>query len=207
MSRLIFLDTETTSLSDINGEVWEIGAIVRDPGFADVEYLWQIRPTLEDADPNSLRICRYYERIKATGLHAAVRLDSATGNILKEVAVPRVARELAQLLDGAHIVGGVPDFDYRHLRKFLTNYGECWTAHYHLIDSETLAIGYLYGHMPSAVKQMQLPWKSSAVCKAIGIHPDLYEEHTAIGDARLVRDVYDKVTGRIPAAAAYANAA
>jgi DNA polymerase III epsilon subunit-like protein len=206
MTRLIFLDTETTSLDERNGEVWEIGAIVRDPGEDDVEHLWQIRPNLEVANPTSLRISRYYERIQVESrLPAVVQLDS-NGNHLTTMSAAKLAGILAPMVDDGHVIGAVPDFDFRFLRKFLQDHGQCWTAHYHLIDIENLAIGYIRGLFAQADDNADhrgigalvdlvetLPWKYVNLCKAFGLFPDQYNAHTAIGDARLVRDLYDKI--------------
>lgn len=222
MTRLVMLDTETTSLDDERGEVWEIAAIVRDPGQADAEYLWQVRPDLATADPMSLAISRYYER-RRLGIHEVNEAVTVASPELFEEYGPNasaeytgandVARRLASLLAGAHVVGAVPDFDFRFLRRFLRKHNECWTAHYHLIDIEALAVGWLAG-VAAREKDLQamgyetppsgrdgtlalppLPWKSTDLYRALGVDPDAHEAHTALGDARLVRAVYDAVTG------------
>lgn len=222
MSRLVFLDTETTSLDDERGEVWEIAAIVRQPGQADAEHLWEIRPDLSTADPISLRVGRYYER-RVLGSHshvpgAAAELASPMlvelgrqGGDLEPQITPTasaVAAKLAEWLDSAHVVGAVPDFDFRFLRRFLRANGQCWTAHYHLVDIEAMAVGWLYGKASELRKAKpdvdwswtldeltELPWKSTSLYRAAGIDPDDFEAHTALGDARLVRAVYDAITG------------
>ncbi|MGP4093000.1 3'-5' exonuclease [Nonomuraea sp. KM90] len=217
MTRIVFVDCETTSLDDERGEVWEIGAIVRNGG-GDTEHLWQIRPNLRNADPTSLKIGRYYER-RVHGEHAPGEAAVVTAPYLGSGDPPaitsayRVAQMLAEMLDGAHVVGAVPDFDFRFLRRFLRKHNECWTAHYHLIDIEALAVGYLHGVVRQATDQLaaegkphdalaqvpgvvaELPWKSTALYRAVGVDPDQFEAHTALGDARLVRAVNDAITG------------
>lgn len=205
MTKLCFLDCETTSLDDQRGEVWEIGLIVRNPGQADAEHLWEIRPNLATTDPMSLKIARYYER-RTLDIHKpgeAIELVSprlcGADDPPMFVDASYVARKLAEHLDGAHAVGAVPDFDYRFLRRFLRRYNECWTGHYPLIDVETLAVGYLQGIAAAAMdvpdRSVSLPWKSSDLYRAVGVDPDKYGAHTALGDTRLVRDVYDAITG------------
>jgi DNA polymerase III epsilon subunit-like protein len=209
MTRIVFLDTETTSLDDTRGEVWEIGAIERRAD-GDHEWLWQIAPTsMETADPNSLRIARFYERFdRDTRIHGAYTVQAPSGHTAGESTPHSAARHLALMLDGAHVVGAVPDFDYRFLRRFLTRYNECWAAHYHLIDIEAMAVGWLHGKAAELQKAQptvnyawalnevtELPWKSTALYRALKVNPDEFEAHTALGDARLVRAVYDAITG------------
>lgn len=200
MSRLCFVDIETTSLDDRTGEVWEIGIIDRTPGQDDVEHLWQVRPTLRHADPKSLEINRYYERsvLRDSLPGAAAKLTGAGTYVEAPARAP--AYHLAELLTGAHVVGGNPSFDHRFLRAFLAEHGETWMAHYHLIDVQVLALGWLYGiaagsGLDERMAPTGLPWRSTDLYRAVGINPDDYEAHTALGDARLVRDVFDAVTG------------
>ncbi|MEV7008253.1 hypothetical protein [Streptosporangium sp. NPDC051022] len=215
MTRIVFLDTETTSLDDTRGGVWEIGAIVRDPGQADVEHLWQIWPDLSTSDPNSLRIGRFYERHLLARQPAApeyaieVAIDGKTDLLDNQCHTGKVARELAHILDGAHVVGAVPDFDYRFLRRFLATWGQAWSAHYHLIDIEALAVGWLHGKAAAlaelkdsgpnwhdeATKTYGLPWDSKALSRALRVDPDQFDQHTALGDARWARALYDAVMG------------
>lgn len=192
MSRLVFLDTETVGLAD-ECDIWEIGLIARtDAG--DVEYCWRLRPDMVRAEPTGLRIGRYYERIgklayKPVG--SAVRVVNPRGGGDDEAA--GVAFDLAQLLDGATIVGAVPDFDARHLSRWLAQYDQCGTWHYHLHCVETLALGYLAGQnrlLPP------LPVRSDDLSRMVGVEPPGdTERHTALGDARWVRDIWDAITG------------
>jgi DNA polymerase III alpha subunit (gram-positive type) len=187
---LVFLDTETTGLAD-TCEVWEIGMIVRKPGDADVEYCWRIRPDLTTAEPTGLRIGRYYERIgvlAATPVGTALTVIDADGvGLLPEalhVTAWRLTATIASYLDNATLVGAVPDFDARHLTRFLRANGQAPTWHYHLVDVETLAAGSL-----------RLPprWNLDQLLAEYGLKYDEADRHTALGDARMVRDLYDAV--------------
>jgi DNA polymerase III epsilon subunit-like protein len=186
MGRLVFLDTETTGLDSDRCEVWEIGAIVRTDN-DDQEWLWQIRPSMKNAQPDGLRIGRYYERIQVE----ATRPGSARAMVLPAdvtagpwLKARDVARALAPLLDGATIVGAVPDFDARFLTRFLRHHNQAFTAHYHLCDVETLAAGAL---------RQPPPWKFDDLLSKYGLTYSEEDRHTALGDARMVRDLYDAV--------------
>jgi DNA polymerase III epsilon subunit-like protein len=140
VTKLTFVDLETTGLDPSRHEAWEIGLIVReDASTTDTEYLWRIKPDLTKADPTGLRIGRFYER--TAGLHPA--LSRKPGDKWADPA--KTAEELARLLDGAHMVGAVPSFDAAFLERFLRRYGQAPTWHYHLVDVEALAAGYLAG--------------------------------------------------------------
>lgn len=187
MTVLVFLDTETTGLDSDRHELWEIAAIVRWPGELDVEYLWQIRPSLKTADPSGLRISRYYERIVIpAGLPGIARALVHPNKDLASVwhEAPRVAQDLAPVLDGATIVGAVPDFDARFLTRFLRRHHQAPTWHYHLVDVETLAAGRLC---------KAPPWGFDDLLAAYGLRYAEEDRHTALGDARMVRDLYDAV--------------
>lgn len=196
---LVFLDTETTGLNWQTCEIWEIGAIVRQPGQPDVEYAWQLRPTLRGAEPTGLRIGRYYQRSMLTRHEpgAAWKLfDSDEYDVPGAGYSPTdperwtlessVAGTVAAMLDGATVVGAVPWFDERFLQLWLAKHGQAATNHYHLVDVETLAAGAL---------KMPPPWSFDAVLAAYGLAYDEADRHTALGDARMVRDLYDAILG------------
>lgn len=219
MSTLTFLDLETTGLDSDRHEIWEIGLIHRDhTGHPDAEYRWEIHPSLTTADPMALKISRYYQRAELAhypvGTVACLQAPHLNDDDpIKGIPPEELASVLASLLDGTHMVGSVPDFDARFLRRFLARYGQCFTAHYHLIDVEALAVGYLHGVTRCAVDQLDamdrprdalkqlphrvasLPWDSEALSRAVGVDPDQFDRHTALGDARWARAIYDAVIG------------
>lgn len=185
--QVIFLDTETSGLDDLRHEVWEIG-IIRD----DVEHHFMLRINQAQADPFSLTVGGYHER------HPDGLVESKAAKPTACTKPDIVARKVARLIHGRHIVGAVPDFDYRFLRKLLRSHGLAWTAHYHLIDIEALMVGYLCGgteHTGGTIP-VSLPWRSKELSRAVGVDPGLYEAHTALGDARWAKAVFEVVMGK-----------
>ncbi len=189
--RLIFCDCETTGLDSDRHEVWEVGAIVREwkppeiegaGTWEEKEYHWFLYVNLDKADLIALNIGRYFER------HPTMLAKSKPTDITNGTAF---AREFFKLSIGAHIVGAVPDFDTRFLSRILkrNNLLEAW--HYHLVCVENLAAGKL---------GIEPPWKSDEIFEKLGIDTSTEEyqkgKHTALGDARVVRDVYDKIMAK-----------
>lgn len=208
-ARVVFLDTETTSLRP-DRRVWEVGAIVRDETGHDQEHVGFIDLAdldLGNADLMSLKIGRFHERHpQASGTER--QGAAGRGGVLSE---QRWVAELEKLTRGAHLVGAVVSFDAEVLAARMRAHGICPSWHYHLIDVEALAAGFLAGEFkacqdvgnPEAdgptveeAKTAIPPWKSDALSRAIGIEPDNYDRHTALGDARWARDIYDAVMGR-----------
>lgn len=101
---------------------------------------------------------------------------------------------------GAHIVGAVPNFDTEVLEALLRENGLTPAWHYHLIDVENLAVGYLNGRGHGAFRP---PWDSDEISTALGLDPiPDAERHTALGDARWAMRIYDAVLARQSAEAA-----
>jgi DNA polymerase III epsilon subunit-like protein len=178
--KLVFLDSETTSLVRWSRRPWEIALIVREPGGTaetDMEYCWQIENVdLSDADPMSLKIGKFHDRHVRYG----------TKRTQSEFLLPegQVAGLVEHLTRGVTLVGAVPDFDEQTLAAMLRRHGLCPTWHYHLCDVETLAAGAM---------KLPPPWNFDKVLAAYGLAYKEEDRHTALGDARLVRDLYDAI--------------
>lgn len=201
---LAFVDTETTHLDAEIGEAWEVAVILREPDAIsrddDMEYVWQVRPDLTAADPESLKIGRYHERFNVpetaeaafTGCTPAVPMTRA-----EAVAV------ITNIVRGAVLIGSNPGFDDRFLRKLLGRGSAQW--HYRPVCIATLAAGRKLGMAemvrrvggtPIPSDDVPFPFSSRDLSRWTGVEPPGDDTaHTALADARWARDVFDAVTG------------
>lgn len=200
---LAFVDTETTGLDPNRHEVWEVFLHLRspDPLVSAVERHWFLPIDLGRADPIALTIGRFYERTANVG-------DTWEAEA-SPTPLATFAREFAELTHGAHLVAAVPSFDDAFLRRLLVANGACPGWHYHLVDVEALAIGYLrglsrgiavagdvsrFGASIAASREVAAPpWNSSKLTELLGIRVDETTKHTAEGDVRWAMAIYDKV--------------
>ncbi|WP_406325861.1 3'-5' exonuclease [Streptomyces sp. NBC_01617] len=203
---LAFIDTETTGLDPDQHQVWEIAVIMRHPGQPDWEAHWQIRPTelhlAQSAEPKALEIGRYHERMVIPNDYFVGQID-AHGRPAG-MSHKTLAYDLTKLLKGAVLVGSNPAFDAAFLRVLL----ESAPWHYRTVDIATMAVGHLYGQAYTLTKQQCDPafygradalleggWRSYELSRLMGIEPpSKADAHTALGDARWARDVYDAIT-------------
>lgn len=228
--QVCFIDTETTGLDTEVHEVWEVGLIVREAPFVgegsgaaasrgtrwcDTEYRWLLPVDLGRADPVALRIGGFHHRHPQGHRFNPNTTEDQTAAAVVVTAdrVEQFARALARLTAGRHLVGAVVSFDEERLRKLLKANGACPEWHYHLVDSEALAAGWLArrsktplpgyeegspaarltaGHILAMATP---PWDSNELSMAVGVDPEDYDRHTALGDARWARDLYDAVMG------------
>jgi hypothetical protein len=164
--------------------------------------VWQIRPNLATADPEALKIGRYLERF-AVPPHAEAAWTGYEDGPILPMGRAEVTGALLNVLGGAVLVGSNPGFDDRFLRKLLGPGSAQW--HYRPVDIATLAAGRKLG-MTEMVRraggknlasdEVPFPFSSRALSRWTGVEPPGDDvAHTALGDARWARDVFDAVTG------------
>lgn len=190
LDQIVFVDTETTGLDLWRHEIWEACALWWNGTSWEVG-VWQPKlSNLDRADPKALEIGHFNER---------------SCDVNDKISIPNFLDEFLIITAGKHIAGACVDFDtYRiqQMAKRLDWEAKCkW--HYHLIDIENLAVGYLSYLNRQAPKiegaedsmAHQLPWKSRQLYSELGVTWNLEEEHTALGDAILSAKVYCHVMG------------
>lgn len=171
-TKVAFCDSETLGLNPHLHPIWELAIILPDTG---EEHIWQVRPTpteVSAADPIAVRISGFDKRYDDA---AALR---------KGETVDR----FSELLRGRHIVGAVPSFDEERLRlMYLSVHGtpDRFPWHYRLVDVESGMLAKL-GTGPGIEPD------EMAAQLGVSTHPD---KHSALGDARWVRAVFEALVG------------
>lgn len=203
MTPLCFIDTETTGVHP-GRQVWEVAMIRREDDLTQ-EVLFFVDVDLASADPFGLKVGGFYDR------HPAGRWLSNKGGPVefpwgtemgRHLDKATAAKVVARFTHGAHLVGAVPNFDAETLAPLLREHGLTPAWHYHLIDVENLAAGWLLGHAaamgtpPDVVTAAIPPWKSDELSRHCGVEPPGEDErHTALGDARWAMRLYDAISG------------
>jgi hypothetical protein len=203
-----FVDVETTGLDPDRHQIWEValitpvvGATGADDGWN--EQIWQLPVDLSRADPIALNIGRFHDRRLPPG---------------SLVALADFAWEFVHATRGLHLVGACVSFDAERLWCLMRDAGECPMWHYHLVDVEALAAGFIAGTRATLAAATPLtgeaawagnpawhaaegpgaapPWNSGDLSRAVGVDPDDFDRHTALGDARWAKALYEAVIGR-----------
>ena len=208
MTRICFIDTETTGLDPDRHAIWEVALITPDGD----EHVWQFPVDEMAADPFALNIGRYWDRRWGTdndvsvlnAIYEAHNAKSRRKNFPDEGRAIRPdstwARRFRDLTAGCHLAGAVISFDEERLRRLLHSLGVLHRWHYHIIDVEALAVGYLAAKISASNGAaypglISLPWDSDMLSAALDVTVSVEDRHTALGDARWARAIYNAVTG------------
>lgn len=182
MSDVVFVDTETTGLHEDMHEVWEVALID-----GEREYVWHLGVNLAWADPFALEMTGFYSR------HLDYRNvdEEALPSNYSRVSEAQFAEQFVDLTVGKHLAGAVVSFDEERIRKMVRQFSLQPRWHYHIIDVEALALGYINGK--PGKEPIGIPWKSDDLSLAVGVVPSRFERHTALGDARWAKAIYEAV--------------
>lgn len=188
------------------------------PKWEDTEHLWRIYPDLSKADPAALTKNQFYPATEDMRIPGVGNVQ--TGHVCDLAAdscpqlrhlggeerplhwspAVRVAKTVARMIDGAVVVGANPYFDRDFLRPFLAQHGHAYTAHYRPVCVTGVGFGFLQGQRGrdgdlASVPELDWPLSSDQVSRALGVNPDDYDRHTALGDCRWVAAQWDVITG------------
>jgi hypothetical protein len=185
--RICFIDTETTGLDRRRRRLWDFACIVRDideeGGYTDKEHQFFIQVSLKNADPFALNIGHFWQRFPGWQVRGQQGASEARHNGTM-IDPWSAAKRIHDLTVGAIWVGSVPSFDEESCAALLRKSGLVPRWDYHLVDVETAG---------AALAGISPPWKNDIINEAYNIVIPPENRHTALGDARAVRDLYDAV--------------
>lgn len=166
---LCFIDCETLGL-DIEAPIWEVAAIrLRADGTRD-EYQCQI----------------LHHSGNWLDTLPAQFADDYRARFDIQAAIPgrQAAREIRDFTDGAIIAGSNPSFDMERLALLMQQYvGLTPGWHYHPLDIPSMVVGVeAILAMQCGAEFTELLWHSSRLGSRVGVNPDSFARHTAMGD-------------------------
>lgn len=178
----VFLDCETLGLDRL-APIWEFAAIrIEDDGTESAREHFQIQ---HDPKRHGIDWLATLPEWFQKDYQARYRPETALG---RDTAASRIAELVA---GDAVIAGSNPAFDMERLTDLLDTFNIQPVWHYHPCDVPTMAIGWLTGR--NAITPAR-PWKSDELTRLVGLDPDDYKRHTAMGDVEWCRDLYDSIT-------------
>jgi hypothetical protein len=190
-----FLDTEWTSLHPTDGEVWEVALHIPDgpkEGLGIDTWVWHIRPTrLDLADHQSLRIGGYHDRFGVEAKSGAIDHFWVCNRA-------QFAEEFVEVTQGVQFAGLTLEGDMRRLDDIVRQAHLLPRWHYQPIDVEILAVGYLIAKAEGrdgshAPEELRPPWTTTKIMRDLGIDPEQFAAHTAVGDLMAAKAMYDRV--------------
>jgi hypothetical protein len=186
---IVFMDTECTGLSP-EDHIWEWAAIRRDDTGHVERYHCFVQHDVSKAErlPESFRA----DHAARYNPDEALTLDQ----FVSQVRMACAGRP--------HIVGAVPNFNTERIARILALYDLAPSWHYHLRDTENVAIGYLQGRASlgdvAARAALDNVDDSNALSRACGVEPPGDGvRHTAMGDVEWSMSLYDAVMDGPPA--------
>ncbi|MCZ2261387.1 hypothetical protein [Isoptericola sp. QY 916] len=223
---LVFLDTETTGLA-LDDDIWELAAIRRNPGGDDYELHMFIQHDTnkcarlpESFFTDHLRRFPAHDRAwtrrtAAAAINAFLEPHPKHGPVHIVGAVPNFDTERISLLLRAELGERIRDPWHYHLidvenlaigalvatppRIVLGFDGTADDTEHAALAANGRLMTVPAGGPETVRADFGPPWDSDEISRALGVEPPVDERHTAMGDARWARAIYDAVMGTRPA--------
>ena len=175
---LVFIDTETDGLHP-GRKAWEIALIRRDH-LGQTETHFFVGIDIRDSNPDALSIGRFWDRHPSGRKMAGLKTLPDSVNVLTQ---HDAAKEVMRWTFGAHLVGAIPSFDAETFARMLRSNGYLPSWHHRLYCIESIVMGH-FGRPVGGLR---------ACAEAVGVMVPDGAEHTAMGDARTVAEIWDVV--------------
>ena len=188
---LCFLDTETLGLERA-APVWE---------FAGVRLRFD--PSLPEFAPVSFQILHQQDSWLESLPEAFV--DDYRSRFDIQLALPprQAALEIQAFTAGAIIAGSNPSFDMERLDLLMSRFDLTPEWHYHPLDIPSMAAGQVARSVVAASAELGdevrlgLVWRSNDLSRRLGIDPDQFDRHTALGDVKWCLAQWHAMNGQV----------
>ena len=177
---IVFLDTETDGLHP-HRKAWEMAMVRRDVDGTEQTCSIFVRINLATADPHGLTIGGFFDR-HPDGRKLTGKPPVGPANVW---STHDAAKRVLEWTFGATIVGAVPSFDTDVLARLLRNEGLVPMWHHRIRCVEALASGHVGRELGGLADCMD----------ALGLDFPEADRHTALGDARAAKRIWDAVMG------------
>lgn len=188
---IVFMDTETCGLR-LSDPIWEFAAIRREADGSEMPFHCFIEHDVKRAElmPEEFRI----DHDTRYDPDEALSQEKFVGFLQAVFSGPQ----------NPHVVGAVPSFDTARIdHQFLIPRGLPSPWHYHLHDVENVAVGWLralevaasnsgFGSTPD-LRRWLPPHSSDDISAALGVDPEWFERHTAMGDVLWIKAQWDVI--------------
>ena len=196
---LAFVDIRTTHQDPEHGNVWEIAVIRRCEDGTDTEYLWQVRPDLAVAHPETLATGGFHERFAVPDGWAAIEIFPSGPPM--RLTLPETLFDLQTSLRRAVLIGPNPGSSIAFLTKLLRAHRRKLPWNQQPVDITTLVTGYHYGQAAGGTHRGDStltadyptpPHRTYDLSRTVGVEPPT--KNTALDTACWARNVWDTVT-------------
>lgn len=201
MDKIVSIDLETTGLRPDIHDPWEVAIVPHDHSRPSLHYHLCAR-NLPEADPMSLRIGGFWERyshpqefyIAAHEVSVEYAHDMTGETLIDngdegQEMVPyqagpaeAAARNIAEALDGATLLGAAVHFDASFLDPWLREHGAAPSWSHRFLELGSFCAGAWGATKPLSTKAISDRIPNDAV-------------HTALGDAKWNLEVYRSIVG------------
>lgn len=181
MTKILWLDTETTGLDPVRNDIVQLSGILVQDGAVLTEFNYQCQPlSWENIIPEALRVQnRTVEDLQGFG-----KPTEMYARLISEVLEKHIG---ARSFNRCYLGGYNTAFDYAFLKQFFIKMGEPDLldryANYQLLDAMQMALAL---KLMGKIKPSNL--KLTSLAKYCGVALD--NAHDALADIRATREVY-----------------
>lgn len=193
MTKIAFLDLETTGLDPLRHTITEVGLIL--PEGEEIQAWIKLEQNeLAEAEPQALKINHYYDRrIEAEDRENP---DHKWTSVIALSHRREFALSLCEDLQDCILAGCNVKFDQQFLEIWMREQGVVPVWDYRVLDVPTYAAGVHNAITARVEDQIEPPFSTAKICNALGIESDEGLAHSALYDAQLGQRIWNEARSK-----------